>query len=122
MNRAVSGKMAPPCMLALAITVSYATIAIKNDMAYIFYFFLSAITLRSIIDEHMCSIAEQDRSLVKPFSLYVLKGVLDAVSTLHQKGWAHHDLHGTFNDFNHCDYIKIEPCHEETCLQGFVTR
>ena len=59
---------------------------------------LSAITLRSIIDEHMCSIGEQDRSLIKPFSLYVMKGVLDAVSTLHEKGWAHHDLHGRFNN------------------------
>ena len=70
---------------------------------------LSAITLRSIIDEHMCSIGEQDRSLIKPFSLYVMKGVLDAVSTLHQKGWAHHDLHGRFN----------EPRCEKTGLRGF---
>ena len=56
---------------------------------------LSAKTLRSIIDEHMCSIGEQD---IKPISLYVLKGVHDAVSTLHEKGWAHHDLHGRFNN------------------------
>lgn len=52
-----------------------------------------ATTLRSIIDDYMSSISEKDKSLIKPFSLYVLKGALDAVSTLHQKGWGHHDLH-----------------------------
>ena len=42
----------------------------------------------------MSNIYEKDRSLLKPFTLYVLKGVLDAVSVLHHKGWSHHDLHG----------------------------
>ncbi|XP_060567149.1 uncharacterized protein LOC132725941 [Ruditapes philippinarum] len=56
----------------------------------------NAKTLRSIIDEHMAGFYEnaENRSLVKPFSLYVLDGALEAVTQLHNKGWVHHDLHG----------------------------
>ncbi|XP_045182444.2 uncharacterized protein LOC123541112 [Mercenaria mercenaria] len=56
----------------------------------------NAKTLRSIIDEHMEGFYESEmtRSLVKPFSLYVLDGALEAITQMHCRGWVHNDLHG----------------------------
>lgn len=57
--------------------------------------FLSAKTLRSIIDEHMSVFykTELSKSLIRPFSLYVLDGALEAISEMHSRGWVHKDLH-----------------------------
>lgn len=53
-------------------------------------------TLRSIIDEHMQGFyqTEMSRSLIKPFSLFVLDGALEAITEMHGRGWVHNDLHG----------------------------
>ncbi|XP_052240040.1 serine/threonine-protein kinase 38-like [Dreissena polymorpha] len=54
----------------------------------------SAKTFSSIIDEHMARLQEpQFRHLVKPFSLYVLDGAIEAISCMHNEGWTHNDMH-----------------------------
>ncbi|CAG2228687.1 unnamed protein product [Mytilus edulis] len=57
----------------------------------------NGITLRDIIDTHMGNIRAENPNLARPFSLYVFHGLLSAVHTMHQKGWAHRDLHRKFN-------------------------
>ncbi|KAL3888958.1 hypothetical protein ACJMK2_001317 [Sinanodonta woodiana] len=47
-------------------------------------------TLRTIIDEYLF---RMDASLTKPFSLYILDGLLEATIAIHDKGWVHRDLH-----------------------------
>ncbi|KAH3721613.1 hypothetical protein DPMN_064543 [Dreissena polymorpha] len=47
------------------------------------------------MDEYMFKLRDdQHRHLVKPFSLHVLDRSLDAISAIHDKGWAHNDVHG----------------------------
>ncbi|KAK3602663.1 hypothetical protein CHS0354_024985 [Potamilus streckersoni] len=47
-------------------------------------------TLRNIIDDYLF---RMDASLAKPFSLYVLDGMMGAIKAMHDKGWVHRDLH-----------------------------
>ncbi|KAJ8307057.1 hypothetical protein KUTeg_015141 [Tegillarca granosa] len=58
-----------------------------------------AITLRDITDKHMEKFWSEKPEPAKLFSLYILHYLLDTVPKMHDKGWAHKDLHGkcTFN-------------------------
>ncbi|WAR16209.1 hypothetical protein MAR_030803 [Mya arenaria] len=53
----------------------------------------TAKTLEEIINEENLRKAE-NADLLKPFSLYVLDGALEALCDMHNKEWAHNDLHG----------------------------
>ncbi|XP_052240534.1 uncharacterized protein LOC127851085 isoform X2 [Dreissena polymorpha] len=53
----------------------------------------TAITFSKIIEEHLSTLASHE-NLAKPFSMYLLKGALEAVSTIHKKEWAHNDVGG----------------------------
>ncbi|XP_052240541.1 uncharacterized protein LOC127851086 isoform X2 [Dreissena polymorpha] len=54
----------------------------------------SAKTFSSIINEHMARLRVPEfRHLVKPFSLYVLDGAIEAISSMHGRGWTHNDMH-----------------------------
>ena len=61
-------------------------------------FAFSAITFASIIDEQMLHLRSvENQHLVRPFSLFVLDGMLDAVSQIHEAGFTHSDLSSMFN-------------------------
>ncbi|XP_052763388.1 uncharacterized protein LOC128205631 isoform X2 [Mya arenaria] len=54
----------------------------------------TAKTLDSIIEEHVHILRRPENAhLLKPFSLYVLDGALEALCDMHKKGWTHDDLH-----------------------------
>ena len=59
---------------------------------------LSVKTLSSIMDDHMGQFysAPDLHKLIKPFSLFILDGCLNAVSDINSKGWTDNDLHGTY--------------------------
>ena len=47
-----------------------------------------------IIDEHMHALRQKEPKLVRPFSLCVFHSLLNVVKEMHDKNWAHRDLHG----------------------------
>lgn len=91
----------------------------------------NGVTLRDIIDTHMCNIRTQDPDLVRPFSLYVFHGLLSAVHTMHQKGWTHRDLHAGNIMLQESpdgiiktrilDFGLAKPLNSEDGLRGFRT-
>ncbi|XP_052240545.1 uncharacterized protein LOC127851088 isoform X2 [Dreissena polymorpha] len=51
-------------------------------------------TLNSIINEHMTTIRQPENiRLVKPFSLYVLDGAIEAISCMYKHDFTHNDMH-----------------------------
>ena len=55
---------------------------------------VTAVTMDDIIDEHMHTLRQKEPNLVRPFSLCVFHSLLNVVKEMHDKNWAHRDLHG----------------------------
>ncbi|KAL8578393.1 hypothetical protein ACOMHN_014892 [Nucella lapillus] len=52
------------------------------------------VTLDDIIDGHMTILRQNAPELARPFSLCMFHGLLSAVKEMHDKNYAHRDLHG----------------------------